>query len=252
MSRPGGPVAWRGAAEGEPSGPVGVEFHTFTVLARCARTGRLGVGTATRSLAVGARVPHVRARLGAVAIMAIADARLGYMALRLLELGYKAPAVIDQLVAGDPYAEYRQLAVIDGDGFSAARTGKMNRDWAGHRARESYVVLRNYLTGEHILDAMERAFTASPADDLEERLMRAIEAGRDAGGQHGGQQSAALLVHDDQAFAHVDLRVDVHPEPIGELRRVFDAYRPAIPYYNLRQVDARVPPLPDWLRDRGR
>jgi uncharacterized Ntn-hydrolase superfamily protein len=113
-------------------------------------------------------------------------------------------------------------------------------------------VLGNYLTGEHILEAMERAFTANPDEDLEERLLRGIEAGRDAGGQHGGQQSAALLVYEDRSFAHVDLRVDVHPEPVGELRRVFDAYRPAIPYYNLRQVDARVPPLPDWLRDRPR
>ena len=186
--------------------PPGVEFHTFTVLGRCARTGRLGIGTATRSLAVGARVTHARAGLGVVAIMAIADARLGHMALKLLDLGYKAPSVIEELVKGDPYAEYRQLGVIDADGFAAARTGKMNRDWAGHRV----------------------------------------------GGQHGGQQSAALLVVDDRRFAYVDLRVDVHPEPIGELRRVFDAYRPAIPYYNLRQVDARVPPLPDWLSDRGR
>jgi uncharacterized Ntn-hydrolase superfamily protein len=232
--------------------PPGVEFNTFTVIGRCPRTGRVGIGTATRSLAVGARVPHARAGLGAVAIMAIADARLGYMALRLLELGYKAPAVVEELVRGDPYAEYRQLGVIDADGFAAARTGTMNRDWAGHRAREEYVVLGNYLTGEHILDAMEKAFSASPGEDLEERLLRSIEAGRDAGGQHGGQQSAALLVYENRPFAHVDLRVDVHPEPVGELRRVFDVYRPAIPYYNLRQVDARVPPLPDWLRDRAR
>ncbi len=104
-----------------PGRPPGVEFHTFTVLGRCPRTGRLGIATATRSLAVGARVPHVRAALGAVAIMAIADARLGYMALRLLELGHKAPAVIEELVKGDPYAEYRQLGVIDADGFAAAR-----------------------------------------------------------------------------------------------------------------------------------
>jgi uncharacterized Ntn-hydrolase superfamily protein len=234
------------------SPPPGVEFHTFTVIGRCARTDRLGIGTATRSLAVGARVSHARAGRGAVAIMAIADARLGYMALRLLEMGYKAPAVIDELVKGDPYAEYRQLGVIDADGFAAARTGKMNRDWAGHRVGDSFVVLGNYLTGAHLLDAMEKSFTADPAEDLEERLMRTIEAGRDAGGQHGGQQSAALLVVDDRPFAYVDLRVDVHEEPVGELRRVFDAYRPAIPYYNLRQVDARVPPLPDWLREHRR
>jgi len=224
--------------------PPGVEFHTFTVLGRCARTGRL--------VAEVARVTHARAGLGAVAIMAIADARLGHMALKLLDLGYKAPSVIEDLVKGDPYAEYRQLGVIDADGFAAARTGKMNRDWAGHRVGDDFIVLGNYLTGAHLLDAMEKAFTADPTEDLEERLMQTVEAGRDAGGQHGGQQSAALLVVDDRPFAYVDLGVDVHAEPIAELRRVFDAYRPAIPYYNLRQVDARVPPLPDWLRDRGR
>lgn len=232
--------------------PPGVEFHTFTAIGRCPRTGRLGVGTATRSLAVGARVSHGRARLGAVAIMAIADARLGQTALRLLELGYKAPAVIEELVRADPYHEYRQLGVIDADGFAAARTGRMNRDWAGHNVGQNHIVLGNVLVGPHVLDAMEQAFLANPEEDLEERLLRAIEAGRDVGGQHGGQRSAALLVYDDQSFAHVDLRVDVHDEPIGELRRVFDAYRPAIPYYNLRQVDARVPPLDDWLADRRR
>ena len=179
--------------------------------------------------------------------MAIADARLGQLALRLLKMGYKAPAVVEELVRADPYAEYRQLGVIDGDGFAAARTGKMNRDWAGHHVGEGYVVLGNVLVGEHVLEAMERAFLAQPEDDLEDRLLRGIEAGRDAGGQHGGQRSAALLVYDDRAFAHVDLRVDAHEEPVGELRRVFDAYRPAIPYYNLRQVDARVPPLDEWL-----
>lgn len=230
--------------------PPGIEFHTFTVIGRCARTGMLGIGTATRSLAVGARVPHVRPRLGAVAIMAIADPRLGHMALSFLELGYKAPSVIDALVEGDPYAEYRQLGIIDDDGFVAARTGKMNRDWAGHHVGDHHIVLGNVLTGEHVLEAMESVFTANPEEDLEERLLQSIEAGRDAGGQHGGQQSAALLVYDTKPFAHVDLRVDVHEEPIGELRRVFNTFRPTIPYYNLRQVDARVPPLHEWLADR--
>ena len=92
--------------------PPGVEFHTFTIVGRCERTGMFGIATATRSLAVGARVPHVKSQTGAVAIMAIADPRLGAAALQFLEQGYKAPTVIDQLVAMDPYAEYRQ-AIID-------------------------------------------------------------------------------------------------------------------------------------------
>ena len=95
--------------------PPGVEFHTFTIIGRCERTGMFGIGTATRSLAVGARVPHVRSQTGAVAIMAIADPRLGTAALQFLEQGYKAPKVIEALVAMDPYAEYRQLGVIDDD-----------------------------------------------------------------------------------------------------------------------------------------
>ena len=184
--------------------------------------------------------------------MAIADARLGQMALRLLELGYKAPAVVEELVRADPYAEYRQLGVIDGDGFAAARTGKHNRDWAGQRVRDDYIVLGNYLTGEHILEAMERAFTANPDEDLEERLLRGIEAGRDAGGQHGGQQSAALLVYDGPL-----LRARGSPR-----RRAPGAGGRAAP--RVRRLPPRDPLLqpapgrragaaaPDWLRDRPR
>jgi uncharacterized Ntn-hydrolase superfamily protein len=224
---------------------------TFTIVGRCAETGRLGVATATRSLAVGVRVPHVAPRLGAVAIMAIADERLGHRALQLLAQGNKAPAVVEALVAGDPNAEYRQLGVIDDDGFIAARTGKRNRDFAGHRIGKNHIALGNVLVGPHVLDAIEGGFTARPGDALEDRLMAALEAGRDAGGQHGGQRSAAILVYGAKTFAEVNLRVDLHREPVGELRRIYDAYKLAIPYYNLRQVDATVPPLDEWLARRG-
>ncbi|MCC6944161.1 MAG: DUF1028 domain-containing protein [Thermomicrobiales bacterium] len=225
---------------------------TFTVIGRCERTGMLGIGTATSSFAVGVRVPFIRSALGAVAIMAIADERLGLQALKLLELGYKAPAVIDEMARLDPYAEYRQLGVIDDDGIGAARTGANNRDWAGHRVGENYVVLGNVLAGEHVIDAMEKAFVANPDEDLEERLMQSIEAGRDVGGQIGGQRSAALKVYDRKTFSRVDLRVDIHDEPVGELRRVFDIYRPAIPYYDMRQVDPRVQSLDSWLAEHAR
>lgn len=224
---------------------------TFTVVGRCERTGMLGIGTATKSWAVGVRVPFIKPRLGAVAIMSIADERLGHTALNLLEIGYKAPGVIEEMVRADPYCEYRQLAVIDDDGYTAARTGAENKDWAGHRCGENHIVLGNVLTGEHVVDAMEQAFLADPEEDLEERLMRAVEAGRDAGGQHGGQDSAALLVYDRKTFSRVDLRVDIHDEPVGELRRVFDRYRPAIEYYDYRQVNPKVPPLHEWLESRS-
>ena len=209
----------------------------------------LGIGTATAAFAVGVRVPFIKERLGAVAIMAIADERLGPTAMRLLELGYKAPGVIQQMETADPFIEYRQLGVVDDDGFGAARTGSMNKDWSGHRVGDNYVVLGNYLTSERVLDAMENAYLDNPEEDLEERLMQTVEAGRDAGGQHGGQRSAALLVFDRKSFSRVDLRADIHQEPVAELRRVFDIYRPAIPYYDQRQVDPRVQPLDDWLAE---
>ncbi len=196
-------------------------------------------------------MPFVRARLGVVAIMAVADQRLGHTALKLLELGYKAPGVIEELVRADPYCEYRQLGVVDDDGFAAARTGAMNRSWCGHRIGDGYVVLGNAIAGEQVIAAMEEAFLGSSDEDLEERLLRSIEAGRDAGGQPEGQRSAALVVYDRKDFARVDLRVDLHEEPVGELRRIFEIYRPAIPYYELRQVDPRVPPLDQWLAERS-
>ena len=225
---------------------------TFTVVARCPRTGMLGVGTATRSPTVGLRVPFVKPLAGAVAIMAVADQRLGPIALRFLELGYKAPGAIDALVQADDYPEYRQLGIVDDDGIAAARTGTMNTDWAGHRIGEGYVALGNALTSERVVDAMERAFLADPDEDLEERLLRAVEAGRDAGGQPQEQRSAALVVYHRKTFARVDLRVDLHNEPVSELRRIFNWYRPAIPYYDQRQVDPRVPSLDEWLAERGR
>ena len=93
---------------------------------------------------------------------------------------------------------------------------------------------------------MRGRFTATARLPLEERLLQALEAGRDAGGQIGGQVSAALLVYDQDRFARIDLRVDQHDEPVGELRRVFEAYRPYIPYYIQRQRDPRVPPWHEW------
>src|SRR4051794_36457768 len=154
---------------------------TFTVIGRCQRTGMLGIATATSSPAVGVRVPFIRPRLGAVAIMAMADQRLGQTGLNLLELGYKAPGVIAQLVCADPYHEHRQFGVVDDDGFAAARTGALNKDWAGHRCGDGYVVLGNLLKGQAVIDAMEDAYLADPDADIEVRLLRGIEAGRDAG-----------------------------------------------------------------------
>jgi uncharacterized Ntn-hydrolase superfamily protein len=219
---------------------------TFSILARCPTTRMLGIATATRSFAVGARVPFAAARRGVVAIMSRADARLGHYAMGLLAQGHKATMVVDTLVRNDPFAEHRQLAVIDDDGDAAARTGGANTPWAGHQIHDGFIVLGNVLPGTQTLDAMEARFTSTASRPFEERLLEALEAGRDAGGQIGGQVSSALLVYDQDKFARIDLRVDQHDEPVGELRRVFEAYRPYIPYYVQRQRDPRVPPWHEW------
>lgn len=219
---------------------------TFTILARCPTTRMLGIATSTRSYAVGARVPFIVPRRGVVAVMSRADARLGHFASRLLEQGYTAQHVIDTMVRNDPWPEQRQLAVIDDDGNMAARTGSANTPWAGHWILDQFIVLGNVLPGAGTLAGLRDGWQASDGKPFEDRLMLALEAGRDAGGQVGGQVSAAILVYDQDRFARIDLRVDHHDEPVGELRRVFEAYRPYIPYYVQRQRDPRIPPWHLW------
>jgi uncharacterized Ntn-hydrolase superfamily protein len=99
---------------------------------------------------------------------------------------------------------------------------------------------------------MFAAFQAEPERPLWERLLAALEAGKGAGGQPDGEQSAGLYVVDREAFATVDLRVDLHPEPVRELRRLADRYFPLVAYYSLRPFDPALPPADDWLRARGR
>ena len=227
---------------------------TFTIMGRCPDTGRLGVATATRSLAVGARVPHVAPRSGAVAIMAIADERLGHRALTLLAQGNKAPAVIEGLVTGDANPEYRQLGVIDDDGplprgaCTAQAQPPLRRPphrRASHRARQR--AGRAACAGRHRgwLHRQSRPAAGGPAD------------GRARSRPRRGRPAWRPALRGDPGLRRPDLcgdqpRVDIHPEPVGELRRIYDAFKPALPYYNLRQVDPTVPPLDDWLAERDR
>ncbi|MEX2642708.1 MAG: DUF1028 domain-containing protein [Acetobacterales bacterium] len=222
---------------------------TFSLIARCPGTRMLGIATATRSYNVGARVPHAGSRLGVIAVMARADARIGHFGMSLLRQGCKAHHVLERMVANDPWPERRQLGVIDDDGNIALRTGGEIDGWAGHNDHGTYATLGNVLPGPETLDAMHEGFAATGHQPFEERLMTALEKGRDAGGQIGGQVSAALLVYGEDSFARIDLRVDQHDEPVGELRRVFETYRPYIPYYVQRQRDPRIGGWFEWQPD---
>ena len=204
---------------------------TFAIAGRCERTGRFGAAVSTNPIGVGARCPFVAPNVGVVVTMARTDPRLGPLGLNLLRQGLSAPAVLAQLAASDPGIEHRQICVIDRDGHSAARTGANNKVWSGAFTEKNLVAMGNYLTSSRTADAMAESWRATATLEIDERLLLAIEAGRDAGGQVGGQNSSALIVYDRDVHAYVDLRVDYHDEPIGELRRIYDVHRPLIPYY---------------------
>ena len=194
----------------------------------------------TSDLAVGSRCPYVKALVGAVSTQATTDPRLGSFALHLLDTGYSAQGALQQLEASDPHIERRQLGLVDRDGNAAARTGARNNPWAGHISKQDYVAMGNGLAGEQVIQAMAAAYEDSEPEDLEERLLRAIEAGQQAGGEAMDStpyHSAALLVYGSQSFPRVDLRVDEHPTPIAELRRIFDIYQPRIDYFLMRAND---------------
>ena len=226
---------------------------TFTIIGRCERTGMLGVCLATSEIATGSRGPHVKARVGAVSTQARTNPRLGKLALNLLEVGYSATKVVEEVVASDPYIEYRQVGVVDKDGNSAVHTGAENKDWAGHIAKKNYIAMGNLLANEGVVKAMAETFESSLKEDLEERLVRAIEAGRDAGGQQGGRHNAAaLLVCEWDIIPRTDLRVDWHDkDAISELRRFLEMYKPLIPYYAARPSDPTIGSFEEWLLKQG-
>lgn len=228
--------------------PGGIEVNTFTLVARCRKTKRIGVALSTRTIAVGHRCTYFAPPFGVVVTQATVAQTNGVFGANLLAAGCPAPKVLQELETSDEHIEYRQIAIVDADGRAVARTGKDNRPWAGHIVGDGWVAMGNVLVGEQTVKAMAQAFEASAAEPLEERLLRAIEAGRDAGGQHGGQRSAGLLVYDTRPFPYLDLRVDEHAEPVGELRRIHGLFSPLLPYYELHRTNPRnLPPYDVWL-----
>ena len=231
---------------------LGVERHTFTILARCPRTGALGVGIATYSLGVGGYCPAISPGAGVLSSQAFADPRLRPIGIQILEAGSSADKAMKGMQDSDPYIDYRQVGIVDAQGGVAVHTGPNARTWAGHETGPAYVAMGNVLVGPQVVDAMARTFESSETEDLEERMLRAVEAGRDAGGQPEGQRSAALIVYREESYPWMDLRVDAHLEPVAELRRVYELYRPmASYYYYLRPKDpANTPTQQEWLKDQ--
>jgi len=226
---------------------LGIEFTTFSLIGRCERTGMLGIAIATSEMAVGSRCIHVAPGVGAIITQASTNPRLGHLGLNLLRAGYSAPRALAEIAASDEFVERRQLACLDVSGLTAARTGSGNKPWAGHRVDRNVAVATNAVVSAKVADAMFEVFRQDTVAPLWERLLRALEAGKAAGGQPDGEASSGLFVVDREPFPTVDLRVDLHPQPVTELRRLADAYFPLVPYYNLRPRDPSVPSAAEWL-----
>jgi len=202
---------------------------TFSIVGCDTTTGEVGVAVQSKFIAVGAVVPWARAGVGAVATQSLANTSYGPEGLRLLGEGVAPWDVLDRLTAADPARADRQAGIVDAGGRAATYTGDGCSAWAGGRVGTGYAAQGNILVGAATVDAMAGTFerTAGP---LAARLLAALAAGQAAGGDSRGQQAAALLVvregggYGGRNDRYLDLRVDDHPAPITELRRIHDLY----------------------------
>ena len=197
---------------------------TFTIVAHDRNSGACGVAISSRMPAIGALTVFAHADLGAVATQALINPLLGVDALELLG-SLPAEQALEGALAKDPDPDSRQVVVVDGQGRSAAHTGTMTHPWCGHRTGDGFAVAGNILTGADTLDAMVDAWSEKSDLTFDERLLSALEAGQAAGGDRRGRQSAALYVHTGNPYPYLDLRVDEHPDPVAELRRVHGVAR---------------------------
>jgi uncharacterized Ntn-hydrolase superfamily protein len=217
---------------------------TYTLLARCPKTGQVGIGIATYSICVGLYCNGLRGGVGAAMTQAFVNQGNNPLALRLLAQGYTPEHVLGELKANDPNYEFRQIAVIDRLGRLAAYSGPKNRGWAGHKVGDGYVAMGNVLAGPAVIDAMAKAYEETADLSFVRRLLAAIEAGRDAGGQSGNdghlaERSAAVMVYGDYDHAELDLRVDLHDTAVEELRRAFEEYELYRSYYKERSKNPK-------------
>lgn len=210
---------------------------TYSLIARCTRTGQFGAAAATSNLAVGARVPFVAPGIGAVLTQHRTDPRLGPRGLDLLRSGCTAEETVAALAASTPHHGWRQLAAIDRAGRTAHFHGARVKPCHGAAHGRDVVAIGNILANEAVPAAMVDAFLADPALPLSERLLRGLEAGEAAGGEHGDVTSAVLLVMDREVFPFVDLRVDDAPAPLPALRSLWTRYAPWAEEFVLRAVD---------------
>lgn len=198
---------------------------TWSIIAREQDSSALGIAVASKFFAVGSLVPWIDSGTGAVATQALINPTYGRNGLRMMAHGRDARTTLARLIAGDAGREARQLHIIDANGNIAAHTGAECIDWCGHISAPGISIAGNMLAGPQVLEACLATYEAGAALPFAERLLGALEAGDAAGGDKRGRQSAALLTNRGELYPETDIRVDDHPDPFTELRRIFDVYQ---------------------------
>jgi uncharacterized Ntn-hydrolase superfamily protein len=214
------------AANASPIRPV----STYSIVARDPDTGELGVAVQSHWFSVGAMVPWAQAGVGAVATQSLVDPSYGPLGLQIMAAGRDAPHALEGLLTADSHPEIRQVAMIDAAGNVAAHTGSNCIPEAGHRTGENYSVQANLMASDIVPERMAEAFE-SATGDLADKMMAALNAAQEAGGDIRGKQSAAILVVTGEPTGRswedtlVDLRVEDHEEPLKELARLLNINR---------------------------
>jgi len=204
--------------------------HTFSIVARDPQTGEMGVAVQSHWFSVGSIVAWGEAGVGVVATQSFVNPSFGQRGLELLKKGMTAQEVVDHLISSDEGRDFRQLAIVDSKGNSAGYTGSKCIAGAGHVAGNNYSVQANMMLNDRIWGAMSRAFERSNGL-LAERLIAALEAAQNTGGDIRGQQSACLLIVRGDATGNlwedrlIDLRVEDNPNPVDEIKRLLKVYR---------------------------
>ena len=215
---------------------------TWSIVARDETTGAFGIAIASKAFAVGALCPHLRAGVGAIATQSLTNPYLGIWGLGLIESGMSATEAIEALIEADVGSPVRQIHAIDAQGRNTAFSGEDCIDWAGHRIADGVSVAGNMLAAPAVVDATLSTYLAHRERPLPERLLRAMDAGDQAGGDKRGRQSAAVRVVSREDYADLDIRVDDNADPIRELWRLYDVaherFLPRRPFMATREDPA--------------
>jgi uncharacterized Ntn-hydrolase superfamily protein len=217
---------------------------TFSIAGRCARTGMLGAVVTTSSMAVGGRCAYAQANVGAVLTQHRTDPRLGPRMLERLREGAAPGAILKDFEKSEVGIGWRQLAIIDAKGQAAFFNGSNIYSVFKGLVGRDCVAVGNIIRNTDVVDAMVQSFEANEAEPLAERLMRAIEAGDAAGGELKQIKSAGLMVAHRESFPFVDLRVDLDPRPLVQLRFLWELYQPTADDYVVRAVTPDSAPKP--------